>query len=143
MAILRKIYALPAHRRRLLFEAGWRLAAARAAVSLLPFRRISPTLGTPMSVAESGLNDRQQQMTRDISWAIAAASGHLPIGAVCIHQAIAAKHMLSSRHIPNTLYLGTRKKDGALEAHAWVMSGEIPVTGAQGRSQFSVISSFS
>lgn len=144
MTILHKFYRLPAYHRRLLLEAGWRLLSARAAVALLPFSQISPTLGTIQTTTtpQPSLSGTQQETAKIVRWAIAEASQNLPIRTACLHQAITAKYMLSKRGIPNTLYLGTRKKSGELAAHAWVISGNIGVTGTQGHEPFTVISTF-
>jgi hypothetical protein len=42
-------------------------------------------------------NDADVAFARDIGWAVTRAAGHVPFGAVCLPQAIAAQRMLK-RH---------------------------------------------
>ena len=96
-----------------------------------------------MLEAAPALSESEQRIATEVAWAIGIASYKLPLRVVCIHQAITAKQMLSERGTPNTLYLGARKGDaGKIGAHAWVVSGNTPITGAAGFKDFSIISSF-
>jgi len=141
--ILNKYLRQPGRRRRLLAEAAGKLVVARTVMAILPFRYISPQLGKHQQKSVAALSKNQQALALDIAWAIAIATHKIPLRMVCIHQAMTAKNMLSSRGIPNTVYLGTRRKhDGKLEAHAWVISGDTLVTGGNGHRNFSVVACF-
>ena len=140
---VRKFAQLPAKRRLLLLEACLYLIAARLHTAALPFRAIAPALGTAMADSEPALRPAQQATASDIARTIDQAARHLPLKLLCLQQAIAAKRMLARRRIPGTLYLGTqRDPDGQLQAHAWLRSGAIRVTGGNGR-EHTILSRFS
>ncbi|MEO1800116.1 MAG: lasso peptide biosynthesis B2 protein, partial [Cyanobacteria bacterium J06629_2] len=70
-------------------------------------------------------------------------SYYTPWQSKCLVQAIAAKRMLQSRKIVSTLYLGvTRNSHQSLEAHAWLRSGQMYLTGGREREEFTVVATF-
>jgi hypothetical protein len=65
-----------------------------------------------------------------IAWAVQAVARNVPLGFVCLPQAIAAKWMLRRRKLPSTLYLGLQRDDELkLTAHAWLRVGNTILTG--------------
>jgi len=142
MKIARKFLQLPAKRRLLLAEACVYLIGARIRTAAVPFRTIAPALGAAMTDSEPSLRPEQQAIAGDIAATIDQAARHLPFKLLCLQQAIAAKRMLTRRGIPGTLYLGTqRDPDGQLQAHAWLRSGVIRVTGGSG-TEHTILSRF-
>jgi hypothetical protein len=139
-----RLVALPWRDRALLLEAGTLLALARLVVLLVPFRLTSRLLGHRMAETprdELPGTDRLQRMT----WAIGAVAARTPWRSKCLEQALAAKVMLRARGIPSTLYLGVARSDGAtgpFDAHAWLRSGTIHVTGGQDVTRYAVVASF-
>jgi len=131
--------------RLLLIEAFFLLGLARLAVLLLPFRWLAASLGEHMKETGQTLSPDALKTARLVGGAVRSAAGYTPWGSVCLPQAAAAKWMLGRRHIASTLYLGVAKDDapGKLAAHAWVRSGPAILTGAQGRSRYTVVSTFS
>jgi hypothetical protein len=129
--------------RGLLLEATAWLAVARLTVLLVAFRRFSRHLGAHM--AESPLDDDPARggALRRVAWALAATSRRVPWRCQCLEQAIAGKLRLRARGIPNTLYLGVaRGADEPIQAHAWLRSGAVYVTGGHGGGRYAVISTF-
>ncbi|NNC73524.1 MAG: lasso peptide biosynthesis B2 protein [Sphingomonadaceae bacterium] len=61
-----------------------------------------------------------------------------PFSALCLPQAIAAKLMLRRRRIASQIHVGARSGTGskAIDLHAWLMIGELCVTGDDERTQF-------
>jgi hypothetical protein len=59
----------------------------------------------------------------------------------CLEQGLAAKAMLRRRGLPNTLYVAVAR-EVALEAHAWVRSGDICVTGQAEFDRYTVVARF-
>lgn len=131
--------------RRLFLEAVLWLAWAKLLVHGVPFRWVAPRLGrtnveTPEAITVTG-----RTLAGEISWAVEAAARHVPLGFVCLPQAMAAKWMLRRRHLPSTLYLGvaldpTRK--AAMLAHAWLRAGDKIVTGAAEAQRHSKVAAF-
>jgi hypothetical protein len=127
--------------RGLLAEATLRLAAARLALILLPFRVVSRRLGAPMQ--HSGEDTPDTLLLRRVAWAVTVISRRAPWRCKCLEQGIAAKMMLRRRKIANTLYLGlARGADTQLDAHAWLRSGSVNVTGGANNDRFSVVYTF-
>ncbi|HEX4303141.1 MAG TPA: lasso peptide biosynthesis B2 protein [Rhizomicrobium sp.] len=118
----------------LLLQAVLWLALSRLALVFVPFRILAARFGTftPPS-AEAGhpyLDAEQSALARDVSWAVTRAARYVPFRAVCLPQAIAAKAMLSRRHIASVMHFGVARKPGeAMAAHAWLNAAEVEVTG--------------
>ena len=132
--------------RLLLIEAFLLLGLARLAVLVLPFRWLAASLGEHMKETDRTLSPNALKTARLIGGAVRSAAGYTPWGSVCLPQAVTAKWMLGRRHIASTLYLGVAKDDAShpkLAAHAWVRSGPSILTGAQGHSRYTVVSTFS
>ena len=133
-------------RERFLFlEALWQLGVSRFKVLVVPFNRIAPSLGTQGSIASVTLTSSQVLDSKQIGWAIRAASRRTPWDSNCLTQAITAKRMLQRRGISSTLYLGVRKSKDApadLEAHAWVKCGDHILTGKHQQQEFTIVSHF-
>ena len=143
MSRLRKFLALPHADRACLVEAGFCLGLARLAILVLPFRRVAPVLGRQMARSPEETGGAPAELLDRISWAVAAASRHLPWDCLCLAQAMAGKAMLKRRGVPSTLYLGVAKDGEArLQAHAWLRCGERILTGRQGMARFTVIATF-
>ena len=127
----------------LLIETFFWLGVARLAMVTLPFRWIEPYLGT--RTIESSLDELPENPERlkRIAWAVNRMSKYTPWQSKCLVQAIAAKRMLQSRQIVSTLYLGVaRNNSKSLEAHAWLRSGSMYLTGGQGEKHFTVVAMF-
>ena len=126
--------------RRLLVEATVLLAMVRFALVLLPFRLVARHLGAPRQESDADVTERP--VLRRVAWAIDAVSRRAPWRCKCLEQGIAAKMMLRRRRLANTLYLGVARGDREIEAHAWLRSGTMYVTGGSDNQRFSVVSTF-
>ena len=84
-------------------------------------------------------NDRERIYA--VSRAIKIVCPRLHFKNECLVEAFVAKRLLL--HEKMTVYMGVAKtKDGAMRAHAWTRCGDIYVTGAEGREQFTVTAVF-
>lgn len=136
------------HRDRLLLaEAIWSLAAARVRLATQPFPRIARRLGgfTTPAQARASHEDRiasadDQTTARKIGWAVTRAARHVPFGAVCLPQAMAAKAMLARRGIGSVMHFGTTRGEKlSLAAHAWLDAAGVEVTGYPVEASFTEI----
>lgn len=124
------------------WEAALFLGIARFALLVLPFRWIASVFGvqhveTPRE--ESG----ECGAARGVGAMVNLVAHQVPWQCKCLVQSIAAKLMLSLRHIPSTVYFGVRTdRSGAFEAHAWLRSGESIVVGRTEHEQFTVLTHF-
>ena len=142
MGQLAAFRALEAWDRRLLIEASVLLGCARLAVKLLPFSVIARWLGTHQRETPPTQLEEATAVARRVGRAVTVAARNLPWESVCLPQAIAAKVMLNRRQVASTLYLGVARESG-LKAHAWLRTGDVVVTGGQGRECYTVVSTFS
>lgn len=142
MSRLRKFLDLPRADRGCLLEAAFWLGLARLALLFLPFRHLAPFLGRQMAQSPEEAGAAPAQLLERVSWAVAAASRHLPWECKCLAQALTGKAMLRRRGVPSTLYLGLAKGDAGLQAHAWLRCGAHILTGRQGMAGFTIIATF-
>ncbi|MBF0497793.1 MAG: lasso peptide biosynthesis B2 protein [Deltaproteobacteria bacterium] len=143
MPRVRKFAAWSRTEQLLLLEASLFLGLARLAIMVLPFRRIAPHLGQYMAVSPEEIDQENSTELRGIAQAIDTAGRHLPWECKCLVQAMAAKVMLRRRRIPCTLYLGLAKDQSRnLQAHAWLRSGRLILTGRNGMETYTVVATF-
>lgn len=126
MGWLKRFSSLPFATKRLLAESLLRLAAASAAVHLMPGSagRKHWTGALTARVRRSPKHNTQDPATT--SWAVVAASRFVP-GATCLVQAIVGERLLMRSGFPAQVKIGvTRDDNGALAAHAWlVLDGQV------------------
>ena len=126
-----------------MIEALLWLGLARLAIMALPFRWIAPRLGQHMAESAPTGAPAQANRLRRIAWAITVVGRRTPWESDCLAQALAGKMMLRRRGYQSTLYLGvTRNGDEGLDAHAWLRSGDLILTGVHGKERFTVVSTF-
>lgn len=145
---LRSFLRLSMSDRFLLLEAAFWLTVGWVLVRTVEFRRWSSLLGQNHAETPAvDVRDHDASLLH-IKWAIRRMSAALPFHPTCLMEGVAAKIMLNGRHIPSTLYLGVKtiKHEGdprlEMKAHAWTRCGTNIITGAQGRQDFKVVSTF-
>ncbi len=131
MLSLGKLFRRTGREHFLVIEALLALTWAKLLVQLVPFKRLAPRLGQRESNTPPTISPVDRAHAVEISWAVQAVARHVPLGFVCLPQAIAAKWMLRRRHITSTLYLGVPRSEGstAIIPHAWLRAGDKIVTG--------------
>ena len=116
--------------RGLLLEALACLCWAKLLLLLVPFRWVAPRLGKMQTESPSVITEEERRLALRISWAVQSVAAHVPLGFVCLPQAMAAKWMLRRRHLASTLYLGVARPDEVkFTAHAWLRAGDKILTG--------------
>lgn len=143
MGVLGKFLRLSWPERRLLAGAVFALGAARLLIVALPFRRFARILGQVQTESPAETSPEREGWLEKLKWAIAAAASRLPWRCLCLEQAVAAGLILRWTGIPYTIYFGTVRVERDLEAHAWLQTGGLILTGARGRERFVVVSKFS
>ncbi|MDF2648345.1 MAG: transglutaminase-like superfamily protein [Paenibacillus sp.] len=139
---VRKFLSLDTKRMLILLEAYMYLGCARILV-LLPFKMISPSLGSYMEETPHMPYEIDQVEIKNVSYAVRTMSRHTFWESKCLVRAIAGMKMLQRRHIECTLYLGTAtEKSGDLATHAWLRSGNSYITGAEEMNRFTVVGKF-
>jgi len=129
--------------RALLLEALAWLCWAKLLLLLVPFRWLAPRLGKPMTESPAAITEEERRLASRTSWAVQSVAAHVPLGFVCLPQAIAAKWMLRRRRLASTLYLGVAKPDEMkFTAHAWLRAGDKILTGRAESLTHSTIATF-
>lgn len=127
----------------MLAEATAWLILGPALLRLLPFKRLLPPLCRAQEEGEGVVTQRQQQMALEVGHTLVHVSRALPWRSSCLVLAFAGAMMLRRREAPYILYLGARMRDEQLEAHAWLRSGPVMVTGGNGERDYAVVGTFS
>lgn len=142
---LKTLRALTSSDLQLFLEAYRRLFMAWFGVRYGAFSQVAKRFGTHMLETTDKIEPNKLAVAQRVGWAVYAAARRTPWRSTCLIQAHAANRMLHDRHISSTLYLGvTKDRDTkqSLKAHAWLRSGPKIITGAEGREQFTVVSTF-
>ncbi len=96
-----------------------------------------------MAESPGDIESGPETRTRQIGWAVRAVAQRTPWKSNCLVHALAAKIMLRRRGIASTVYLGVAKDRGKdLNAHAWLRSGDVILTGKRSSGEFNVLSVF-
>ena len=131
-----RLRRLDGRRRQLLLRAAGLLAAASAAVALLPFRR-AIRFGC-VAVRNGSVS------IEDVVWAVEAAARRVPWRAMCIEKGLAVQRMLRSAGVDAILHYGARNHSGIgrLEAHVWVSAGGETIMGGEHLDDFAELATF-
>jgi hypothetical protein len=140
MAKLARFAALPAAEQGLAVEAAFYLLAVRVVFGLLPLRRALRVFG--IAASDAGRGGASAPQAELIGRAIERAARHVPFRAVCLQQAFAALLMLRRRGLRATVQLGLIREGNELKAHAWSLSGDLPVTGVARAEGFAAVAAF-
>ena len=140
MAKLARFAALPAADKGRTVEAAFYLLAVRVVFGLLPLRRALQVFG--IAASDAGRGGASAPQAELIGRAIERAARHVPFRAVCLQQAFAALLMLRRRGLPATVQLGLVREGNELKAHAWSLSGDLPVTGVARAEGFAAVAAF-
>lgn len=134
-------------------------AAARAAMLIIPFRKLKTHMGELNKESSLGASQEEYNRASKIGWAIEKVSNHTPWESKCLVMALTAQYLLSHEEIESTLYLGVAKEDNLLKkknkyeialnkgsesnmiAHSWIRCGELYVTGGNGVG-FAIVAKF-
>lgn len=123
------------------------LGVCRFAILTIPLRFLYRCYGRDASVTAKAqpISLSEQTRARQIRDVVAIAARNTPWRSQCYPQALVAHLVLSIYQIPHVLYFGLRKADDEAEpykAHAWVMAGDIVVTGGPHHRGFVVARAF-
>lgn len=139
---LRSFSRLPSGERRLALRAIALLAATRIALRLLPFDRVHGLTAGARARAAAGAD-----WPRAVRRAVLRASRSLP-GTRCLAQSLVAERLLIEGGHEPRLTIGVATTAGpdrervTLDAHAWVESGGVLVTGDDPHERYRVLATF-
>lgn len=104
----------------------------RMLIKFVPMSKIHAKLG--IEKVESSVEETQehQQIARLYAFHVNRITEHLPWEAKCFVRALTLKRLLSEKKISSTIYLGVKKENNKMVAHAWLRSGLLFLTGGTG-----------
>lgn len=123
------------------------LGLARLAILTLPFARYSQWLGPQGSqIGAVSPDPVDQDKVARVGRLVSAVARITPWTSNCLPQALVAAWVLRRMHVPHAVHLGVKRadkeSDPGLEAHAWVLSGSVPVTGVAEAVGMTPVASF-
>ena len=90
---------------------------------------------------------QQIEIASEIGRAVRAAAARTPWDSSCLVQVLAAQRMLRARGVGGEVFIGADTADEqgqpGFSAHAWLMCGEVFVTGEAGHARYRPVMSFS
>ncbi|MBJ7413881.1 MAG: lasso peptide biosynthesis B2 protein [Niveispirillum sp.] len=129
--------------RGLLFrlEAVLALCIAWFLVFHVPFRLVARLFGgvSDPGPALAGFDPQPAPVlvrARGVGHVVDAMSLRLPWHSTCLVRCVAGRMMLTRRGIAGHIVFGVNRRDGALTAHAWLVTGGEPVIGGSEATGF-------
>ena len=86
------------------------------------------------------LDIKQQEIAYSIGKMIQYASSCTLWESTCLLQSLVAKKMLQKRGISGVFYVGVKKENMQIKAHAWTESNAVVITGGRGYEYFTILS---
>ena len=114
----------------------------RAFILFVPFNKLRKRMGKHKEESSEKETRDVYKIASHISWVVTLISSKTPWESKCLVQALTAQRMLKSKGISTTIYLGVRKAENEMKAHAWLRCGEYYVTGGAIREQYTVVAKF-
>lgn len=113
-------------------------------ILIIPSKKMKRYFGTYNCESSENIENENYKIIRKVGCAVKCVSDFTPWESKCLVQALTAQRMLKRRKIFSTVYLGvTKEGDNKINAHAWLRSGRIFVTGGNNRYMFTQIAKFS
>ena len=142
----KRFFALSPEEKKLFLEAYLMLGFMRAAISTIPFKRLTRTLQHSQDYIHPVTLTAEQLHTAElVGKMITQAANNTPWNSTCLAQALTAQRILIRRDIPGVFYLGAKKNKDTKEkmaAHAWAQCGETIITGERSHEAFTILSVF-
>ena len=126
--LLHRARRIPAHRWAAVLRVFPVVVGVRAALWVLPYRRIDALTRPAVAPVRRGVAYAQS-----VAWAAERIGEALLGDKPCLTQALAARWLLARAGYDSEVRIGGRRQDdGAFEAHAWLVSnGQVVVGGRQ------------
>ncbi len=101
-----------------------------------PMEKLKKKMGVlDEETPNESLGDEYKDMLRTISMKVNGICERTKWESKCLVRALTAQKLLKHYKVPTTLYLGVRKGEEGMLAHAWLRAGNFIVTGAN-RGEF-------
>lgn len=116
---------------------------ARVTLWLVPFRYLKRRLGRAGTEGPRETSAATRRLAWRVGDAVTIMSAYTPFKATCLVQALAARRVLTAKHVRATLYFGVHRLEAGFGAHAWLRVGTEVVTGGPESADNAVVGSYS
>ena len=113
----------------------------RIMVKTVPMSKVHSKLGIEKQESPVEETEENVKIAKLYAFHVNRITEHLPWDAKCLVRALTLKKLLSENRISCTIYLGVKKEDNKLSAHAWLRSGTLYLTGGIGKG-YTVVGKF-
>ena len=120
----------------LLLSAWYRLM-----ILCLPMRITEKKFGIRGVESSPKLSEQQLEYGRCVAGIANRICNQTKWQSKCLVRALVAQKLLYRKHIPTTLYLGVKKENSKLIAHAWLRAGQLYCTGGDGK-EYTMVAKF-
>jgi hypothetical protein len=128
MRKVRRLFELSGRERSLLRQALWMLPLARVSLALCGFNRTSQLFQRLATVWPRVVHEREvEAITLATTRMVRAAAVNGMCRATCLPRSLVASTLLRRVGLDPILRLGAMKKDGVVEAHAWLVLGALTI----------------
>ena len=139
----KKFQELSVEEKKLFVEAYVYAGGYRMALLLFPFKWLTHALVQhPPSYRPLTLNTKKLAIATKVGRVVGMATANTPWQSACLVQSLTMHKMLKHRQISGVFYLGVKKLNSEMKAHAWTQCDSEILTGKQGHEAFTVISVF-
>ena len=117
------------------------VAYYRLCLLFVPMSRIEKMIGVRGEESEAEETSENLRLAQLVGFHVNRVTGHLPLKRKCFVRALSARKILMKKGVNTTLYLGVRKENDKMAAHAWLRCGQIYVTGGNG-TDYAMVAKF-
>ncbi len=133
MKQLHKFLCLPQSKKNLLIICFLSLIFIKICLFFLRFNIIEKIIAK----TAGGLRFKKAFSVEDINWVVSVLSRHLPFAVTCLPRSLAVQFLLKLNGDDSNVCIGiTKNNENKLEAHAWVESKGIVVTGDKNLARY-------
>lgn len=120
------------HTKKLTLAVWFYAAWYRFCIRFVPMKKLRPYFGSVGVESEPEASEEEYQYARLVSARVARSASKTPWESKCLVRALTAQKLLKKKKIESTMYLGVKKEEGKMVAHAWLRVGTMYVTGGNG-----------
>ncbi len=140
--MIRIIHFMRLNREKGLTLQVWLWAACfRLLLRFVPIRFLKKHFGAAGEESPEDESIESYTQARKIAYHVNRISDHTPWESKCLVRALTAQRLLTKKKISSTLYLGVKKENSGMIAHAWIRTGSYYAAGGDG-SGYAVVAKF-
>lgn len=118
--------------KRMTVEVWFWAAIFRMILLFVPVKYMRKHYGISGEESPEGESKENYAKARKIAYHVNRIAEHTPWESKCLVRALTAQRLLTKQNISSTLYLGVKKEEEKLLAHAWIRTGGYYATGGNG-----------